>query len=716
MKTKRASIYSGFSRLSRTCAGAAIWALLIACGAVAFAQSVEKAETSQQAREPESELDRAKAIVTKPGENKPSKPETGGTWGVYSTTSSLELGHRFVDTDGSNSRYLSDVNVRDGLRVLGYSLDMRARPEAALLFDFLRADVNNAGGDAAQTFYLRAEKTRFYRFDSNVRRFNYYRSIANFVAPIPNVTWRDYDLRQQISDFNLKLFPQRAVRINAGYGRSMAKGRYTPTYSFERDAFQLLGQSNWEANDYRLGLDATYRKWDFNVEQLYRNFHNDPHFTAKPGGDLGFNLTDNGRIATLSRDTPFHSRSLVTRFGVRGNIAERLHVVFRALHDDERIKAGYLEIDTGRANNGANIISRTLSLSGPGGIAERPGNNVDVGVSLDVNQHLTISNTFNYTGWRISGDMSWLNVSVQQTGTAAPTTTTSLTVANGYVTDLSSFRNTLEANLSFGRKFSANLGWRAMNRDVTLAGIWNATSTSPAIKDEAESIFTHSFIGGFRVRPTTKTSFMFDVERGQNNNAFIRISPLDFFRTRVRAQVQATDKLGFTGSFTSLDRDNPTRQVENESTMRSYTVAANWQPHARADIDLGYDYHDLYATALIDYTTGTPSQRVNGRSLYYARLNSLFANTRFGLTNRLDLLLAYYYIMDRGNPSVSLGPNDQVNSYPLRRHNPEARLAYRFSNNVTGNISYRHYSYNERDFFAQDYRANILTTSLRFTF
>jgi len=717
MKTKRASIISGissFSWLFRTCAGAAIMALLIAYGAGAFAQSVEKAETSQQSREKESELERARVIVEKPKENKPSNPETGRTWGVYSTTTSLELGYRFVDSDGNNRRYLSDVNVRDGFRVLGYSLDMRARPETALLFDFLKADVNNAGGDAAQTFYLRAEKTRFYRFDGNVRRFNYYRSIANFVAPIPNTTWRDFDLRQQISDFNLKLFPQRAVRINAGYSRSMAKGRYTPTYNFERDQFQLLGQSHWEANDYRLGLDATYRRWDFNVEQLYRNFHNDPHMTAKPGGDLGLNPTDNGQIATLSRDTPFHSRSLVTRFGIHGNIAERLHVVFRALHDDERINAGYLEIDTGRANNGSTIVSRTLSLADSGGIAKRPGNNVDVGVSLDVNRHLTLSNTFNYANWRISGAMSWLNLSVQQTGAAPPTTTTTTTVATGYVTDLSSFRNTLEASFNFGRKFSADLGWRAMNRDVKLAGIWNATSTSPVIKDEAESIFTNSFIGGMRYRPTNKASFMFDVEHGQNNNAFIRIAPLDFTRTRVRAQVQATDKLWFNGTFTSLDRSNPTPQVENESTMRSYSASVSWEPHTRAHIDFGYDYHDLFATALIDYTLGT--QRVNGRSLYYSRINSLFANTRFALTNRLDLLLAYYYIMDRGNPSVALGPNDQVNSYPLRRHNPEARLAYRFSNNVTGNISYRHYSYNERDFTAQDYRANILTTSLRFTF
>jgi opacity protein-like surface antigen len=41
---------------------------------------------------------------------------------------------------------------------------------------------------------------------------------------------------------------------------------------------------------------------------------------------------------------------------------------------------------------------------------------------------------------------------------------------------------------------------------------------------------------------------------------------------------------------------------------------------------------------------------------------------------------------------------------------------FTFLSNVTGNLSYRHYSYNERDFAIQDYRANILTTSLRFTF
>src|SRR5215813_4677660 len=710
MKTKRRSNYEW---LFPTFAGVLACALLTMPGAVAVAQSsVEKSETGQQARAQESELDRARSIVTKPGENKPAKPETGRMWGVYSTTTTFEIGHRFVDTDGSRDRYLSDVNVRDGWRVLEYSTDMRAQPGTGSLFDFLKADVSNAGGDQSQTFSLRMDKTRAYRFDGNVRRFNYYRS------PGPNFAlgFRNYDLRQQVSDFNLKLFPQRAVRINAGYGRSSAKGRFNPSYSFERDLFQLLGESRWEANDYRLGLDATYRKWDFGVEQLYRNFRNDPQITSTSAVNLGFNPTDAGKISFLDRDVPLRSRALVTRASVRGSIGDRLHIVFRGLHDDERMKAPYLETVKGTASNNANIISRVLT--GDGNV-KRPGAVVDAGATFDINKNLSISDSFRYTSFRISGFVTTLQPSVQQTGTAQPQTIVT-TTAGDRLTNWTSYWNTLSMDMNFGRKFSANLGWRAMQREVRLDGNYiSRVSNSPTVttlaSDESESVDTHAFVGGFRVRPTAKLNFIFDVEHGTNNNAFVRINPLEFTRFRARAQVHVTDKLSLIGAVTTTDRVNPTPQVENESDSRSYTAAVNWEPKSRIYVDAGYDYHDLFSTANIRYFLAGNVER-RGNSLYYARLNSVFVNTRFSLTNRLDLLMIYYYIMDRGAPSVSVGTNDLVSAFPLRRHNPEVRLAYRFSNNVTGNLSYRHYSYNERDFAVQDYRANILTTSLRFTF
>jgi hypothetical protein len=352
-------------------------------------------------------------------------------------------------------------------------------------------------------------------------------------------------------------------------------------------------------------------------------------------------------------------------------------------------------------------------------VVERPSNVVDAGLTFEISKHLAISDTFRYLSYRIEGDVSTLQPSLTQARTG-PQQTAIVTTAGSRLTELTSFWNTLELNLSYGRKFSANLGWRAMNREATLLGNYvSRTSTSTTVTtlvtDEKESETTHAFVGGAHFRPTNRASFIFDVEHGTSNNVFVRISPLEYTRFRVRAQVQASNTLSFTGAFTSTDRTNPTRQVENESDFRSYTAAVNWAPKSRVWIDVGYDYHDLFSTANIRYFLAGSQER-RGKSLYYGRMNSVFANTRFGLTNRLDLLLVYYYILDRGAPAATTGPDDFVTALPLRRHNPEARLAYRFSNHVTGNVSYRHYSYNERDFRVQDYRANILTTSLRFTF
>lgn len=681
--------------------------LLMSARTVPAQSSVEKSETSQQSRAGESELERAKAIVARPKDNKPVKPETGRVWGPYSTTSSIEVGYRFVDTDGSLDRYLSDVNVRDGFRLLEYSLDMRAQPGTGIAFDFLKAEVQNAGGDRSQNFSLRMDKTRVYRFDASVRRFNYYNALGpNFALGL-----RTHDLRQQISDFGLKLFVHPNVRVNLGYARTMAKGRYTPSYYWNSDFFALPSESRWSADDYRAGLDANYKGWTFVAEQLYRHFKTDPDIMSKPGVDQGLNLPPPPvtSLSFLERDTPLRARSLVTRGSAQGSIGESLHLVFRGLHDDELMQAPYFETATGRNNSNQAVNPRMFTSFGA---TDRPGATFDAGATYDINDHYSISNVYRYTSFKIVGDVRTNLRTTTQAGTNPPTTSNSFTIGNTF-TEWKSHWNTLSLDVNYGKRFSANLGWRFMNRDITLQSRVNSNGTITA-SDEAESVNTNAFIGGARYRPIDNLSFMFDVESGTANNAFVRINPLDYTRVRARAQYRITDKVAVNGVFTSLDRNNPTPQVENESDSRSYTASVSWNPNSRAAIDVGYDYHHLFATANIRYFIASVERR--GDSMYFARINTFWTNFRLGLTNRLDLLGVYYYIMDRGAPSVTLGPNDIVSSYPLHRHNPEVRLAYRFNNYVTGNLSYRHFSYNEIDFNVQDYRANILTTSVRFTF
>ncbi|MFM8394044.1 MAG: hypothetical protein ACKOB4_08990 [Acidobacteriota bacterium] len=677
-------------------------------------QSVEKAESSQQVKELAAEGERAKVAVEKGEMKKPAPPEAGTQWGIYSTRSSIELGYRFEDTGGNRQRFLSDVNVRDGFRLLDYSLDMRAKPGTGVLFDFMKVDVNNAGGDVAQNMMMRLEKHRVYQFDANVRRFNYFRTLGpEFV-----LGYRNHDLRQQVSDYRLRLLPQRAVRVNLGYGRSMARGRWNPTYSYESDMFQLLGDARWQTDDYTAGLEADWKGWNFGVETFYREFRNDPTITSKPGLDPGFGqpAPRPGAISSLDRDVPLRSRAIVTRANVRGSISERLHVIMRGFIDDERMRAPYYEVSTGIASNSATILEKKFIGNGD---IERPGKVFDAGVSLDLNKHWTLSNTFNYTSWKIEGGVATSSTSLNQNAAGTRTTVISL-INDSRLTDLTSYRNILDLSANYGKRFFGNVGWRTQKRDVTLSGInqsGTATGLGAAalVGPESESIRTDSFSGGVRLRPFDRTSLSLNYERGESNNAFVRINPLEYTRVRARAQFQVTDGFSLNTSLVTLDRRNPTPQVLNNSDTRAYTVSGSYDRGTRIGTDVGYDYHNITSVANLLYYDASRTLR-SGRSLYFSRMHSVFLNTRFGLTDRMDFMLYYYYILDRGAPTAVSSSFDIVNIYPLRRHNPEARISYRFTNHVTGNLSYRHFSYNEDLFSASDYRSNILTTSLRFTF
>src|SRR5262249_24872099 len=157
----------------------------------------------------------------------------------------------------------------------------------------------------------------------------------------------------------------------------------------------------------------------------------------------------------------------------------------------------------------ANIISRVLTGDG---FVKRPGAVVDAGATFDINKHFSINDSLNYTSFRILGDVTTLQPSVQQTGKAPPQTI--ITTTDGdRLTKWNSYWNTLSLDARFGRKFSANLGWRTMWRDVRLDGnfVSNVSTSPPATPtttDESESVTTHAFIGGFRVRPTDRFNFI----------------------------------------------------------------------------------------------------------------------------------------------------------------------------------------------------------------
>lgn len=688
-----------------------LFALAFALNAwVTLAQTtVEKAETSQQVQERIDELQRA-ANALKKGE-KVEKPKTGQMIGDYSVNSSLEFGYRSVDVGGSREKFLSDVDIRSGVRLFEYSIDSRSVTGAGPLYDFMHADATGLGGDPQQTFSFRIDKKRLYKFDASVRRLNYYRYLPNFSVNSHNI-----DTRQQISDYSLKLFPQRAVRINLGYNRSMAKGFSQYTTSASSDIFAIPGDRRWAADNYRVGVDATYHKWDFFAEEMYRTYKWDTSFNWPGGSNPGFiNPADLSTVTVFTRPEPTRSHAAITRASLQGSIAKRIHVVARGMYGQEQLNGFLIERLSGTTTtaNQRTLIAQYVSNSK----AKRPSSSFDAGISFDLTDNLTLNNTFRISDYTITGEAFENRITQTQTGTGPITTSTSspcspnLSTPVGYLCtsniDLSSYWNTLDLQYSRGRKLSANIGWRSTHRDVTTG---NLTAS------ETDTQNTNTAIGSIRIRPVDRFNLFFDYEKGQADNVFVRVSPMDFQRARARVSFQATEKLSFTGTVSTTDRTNPTQYVENDSDYRAISFSALWEPKDKLFVSVGYNYDHMFSTANIYFNSGGAARA--GRSLFYAKQDFYFLDSRLPITKYLDLLLVYRYVHDHGAPSglTSTGPYDFVTSFPLQRHNPEARLAIHFNSHATVNVSYRNFSYNERNFTVQDYRSNILTSSLRLTF
>ena len=496
------------------------------------------------------------------------------------------------------------------------------------------------------------------------------------------------------------------MRINLGFGRSTAKGPYFSTYDYERDEFDIDGESRWASNDYRIGTDINIGRWQIFAEQMFRNFRDD----STAFQQSKFNPGGPGSQAVLTsfvRDEPIRSDAKISRMNIRGDITSRAHLVLRGLYSDEDMVVTQVEQTTGKDASGNQILQRRILSKGK---ASRPSTNADAIFTYDITDKLSVSNSFRFYSFRIGGDVNALTSSSLQSP-AGTVTNPIVPLVDFRFTGVASIWNTVIATYSPTRKFSATGGYRFTHRDVTLGVLKQ--------ENEEEMQNTHTLLAGARFRPTKRVGFFCDYERGERDNAFVRINPLDYQLIRARANIEARDTLSFNVTFTAADRTNPTRFVENDFTSRAIAFSALWQPNQRIYVTGGYDYNYLFSTADIIFFFNNVKKQ--GRSLYYARQDFVFVDSRIALTKRLDLLLAYRYTGDRGQPDPSIfgpepGPNDFISTLPLTRHNPEVRVAYRFSNHLTGNFTYRHYSYNEREGLKQDYRANILTSSMRFTF
>jgi hypothetical protein len=260
------------------------------------------------------------------------EPEQQGIdQGNYNVKQSIEFGGRFTDITGDSQAYNTMVNLQQGPRLLGFTLEMRSLDHHATLFDRFYFNNFGYGGDPNMVSRLRISKNKWYDFNALFRKdqnfwdyslqanpLNPAQVLANAPAgfsPIYNspsnllgttfigISPHDLNTRRKLGNYDLTLLPISKVRFRLGYARNINEGPAFSTIHQGTEQF-LLSDGKYTVNTYRFGVDfRMLPRTNISYDQIWNRFKGDistidPNAQFPVGG--GFPLVDLGVSWNLS--------------------------------------------------------------------------------------------------------------------------------------------------------------------------------------------------------------------------------------------------------------------------------------------------------------------------------------------------------------------------------------------------------------------------------
>ena len=645
-----------------------------------------------------------------------SAPSDGVMAGPYTVTSSFEIGLRGISVDGNANKYRSDLNYQPGFRLFDSSFLMKSDGASGGPFDTLLMNTSGWGGDPTGYARVNAEKFKWYRFDANVRKFDYFNSLTNLAL---NQHIRNTE--HTMGDFDLTILPQNdRIRFNLGYSLDRGSGDSLTTYDYSRDEFPVLSPQRTESNEYRFGVDGKVWNIDLSFLQGFRYFKEDSTYNIT-GRNVGNNPTNTSVLDTFHRDLPTRGSVPYTLFNIHTFIAKRVDIAGRFVYQSATTHFGLSELVTGTDASNNKIVSDNWVGSGD---SKRPNTMGDLGITVFVTDKMRISDTVRANVFHIDGGLL-LEEDLSRTRASAggpvvvppPTNPDTLWFRN---TSYRVASNIIEVDYEFHPRFSAHFGYRYTDRHVE-EGSKNITIGVPFTAGEPE-IFdnrTNSYIVGFKARPVNYWTIYFDTETGAADNVFTRTANYDFTNFRFRTRVAPTRQLAFNFSLVTKDNTNPAltdpitlQRFGAAINTRIYSGSADWTPCPKFSLSSGYTYSHITSDADIIFFAN--SVRTAGLSRYFLRDNFAFLNTWWELHPRATLYASYRINHDSGQGDRVSSPTVLVGSYPQQFQTPEFRLAVKLHNRVDWNVGYQYFSFQEKFGNLQWYQTHLPYTSLRF--
>lgn len=736
----------------------------LAGAALCLAMGVATATAQQPTPSPQKSVADAKTQSAVSSEKKAVSSEKAEDTGPYTITSSLEIGYRGLRVDGDLNKYQSDLNYKAGPRVFDSSMLVQAKEGENGPFDNLLVTTTGWGADPNGHFRISMEKSKWYRFDGNYRRFKYFRFVNNIANPFyttrptdPTTGQHGYDTRQQVGDFDLTILPKNnRVRFNIGFSPTRYSGPVFTTWHFGGDDFMLLSQAKYRSNDIRLGTDFKLGPVDFSFQQGFRRF-TDESYVDNEGINLGVNpALSNAFLRSIERIQPVHGRVNYSRFSAHTLLAKKLDVTGRIIYSSARSDFNWTEsviadnFNTRISNIPGNINPPNILTLGQWnfvGDTKRPNTLGDIGITYRATDKFRLSNTLRVETFQINGGVFYGGIFnlTRANGTGAVSLRPSGSAFE--TTKYRKVQNTIEGDYEFNERYSMRLGYRIGSRHIETAfhGANLASNGAPPLPDASheEDNQTNTVMFGFKARPLKRWTLSLDVDHGSSDNVFTRTGNYDFTNIRARSRYSISRKLRFNLGFFARENANPSEIDVNGSTVslvdfgvdiksRVFTSSFDWTANDRLSFGAGYNYNWQNSDAVIEYAfgPGVPNSGIRGHSLYFVRNHFLNFDVVAQPFSRVTLYAAYRINKDtgQGDRLSNLAGGQLINSYPMHYQSPEARVSIRMNRRMDWNLGYQYYNYNESRLATynqgtfivsarpQNYHAHLPYISLRYYF
>ncbi len=617
-------------------------------------------------------------------------------------TGSVDLGYRWLTgVGGSFDTYRSIINLGSGPKLLGADFSLTDPKHRA--FDRVTVRASGWGGEPYQTLRVDAKKSKLYDFSADYRDITYYNVLPSYADPLLangiTLNEQSFDTRRRMGSFRLDLLPGNWIIPYFAYDRDSGSGFGVTTFVTDTNQFPVPNTMNDLTSLYRGGVRLELRRFHATLEQGGTTFSNNQDVYQSPS------VTNPGNVTTPVFGQRTDLTSLLAAYGIRGtsiyskalftaNATSWLDLYGQFLYSLPNTTVNYQQTDNGNLFLQSQVLFYTSQQYLVTAAAKLPHTSGSFGAEIRPFRRMRIVE-------------SWLTDRLHNAGPASSTQT----IANASISEQTAALLTSSLATNYSQE-EIDILFDLTSKLVLRGGyryVWGDANDAilPAaglVSSDQAKLRRNVGLGAVTFHPRPNMSLTAEAEVASSSGAYFRTSLYNYQKVRAQARHQISASLSFTADFTFLDNQNPVPGVRYDYSAMQESLSLFWAPKSGKvwDFQGSYSRSDMHANiGYLDPGTLQP-------------LTSAYRDNEHTATALLDIKLPH---ASGVAPKLSAGGSLFISSgsRPASYYQPLASLWVPLGKKLNWFGEWRYYGYGEAFYLYEGFRAQTVTTGLRFT-